>query len=603
MSEAIRVIVRVRPPTTESIAVEVEDSEVVVQRENGSFVGRFAAVVETDQEAVFDEVRPLVASVAAGFNACVLAYGQTGSGKTWSMFGDDALVPRAVKLVFEQLEEPEWQVEASFLQIYGERLSDLLTSDVVPLRIRENHTRELYVSGLSSYRCASADEVLALVARGLKSRVSRSTRMNDQSSRSHAVLKLVVETRRDKEVARSKLYLVDLAGSERVADLKSGEGFAEHVSINQSLSALGNVVAALAERTRKHVPYRDALLTRLLQDCLGGNSRTALVACIAPDAVFAEETMRTLRFAERASNVVASIKANKEIVDDCDAATLRRALKKANAEIDRLKLALEQRRPHQKLFEQAGLSDECDKLREANAKLVAENAKLRAQLLPPAVENDDVRSLQHLLEDLETSVGGPPVTTPTTTTEADDLLARCDALDEAALMRLLDTEQDAVGTALADDCAHLKRIRAERLELEAQLGDIVVEDVDPPRASHTLKPAPPKTPQRPVSQGGAPKLALFGDGRDVGARVEIFSYRFNRSYAGDIASYDPDRGMHCVHYESGERQWQELGAKQVTVLRPGNAPPARKRPSTSLSPSLSASLLPYVQSIRKRSIS
>ncbi|KAJ8600250.1 hypothetical protein CTAYLR_001999 [Chrysophaeum taylorii] len=688
MAEPIRVIVRVRPATNEEVGLEVEGEEIIVsfgREKEKTFIGRFAAVLDdASQGDLFEEVRPMVESVATGFNACVIAYGQTGSGKSWSMIGDisrdedEGVVPRAVRSLFSSLEGPEdeWQVHCSLLQIYGERLTDLLNAtSSEPLRIRETfqgQQRELYVSGQSSYRCGSADEVLSLVRRGLASRTSRATKVNENSSRSHAVLQLVVETRRETaddgcqkhELSRSKLYLVDLAGSERVADLYSSSSsssggtlphkdrqFAEHVSINQSLSALGNVVAALAEGAKKrpHVPYRDSLLTRLLQDTLGGNSRTAIVACVAPDATHADETTRTLRFAERAQNVVGSVHANRETIGDGDEAALRRALRKAYAEIDRLKVALADAEhsgaPHRVFVDQAKVADECCRLREANAKLVAENAALLEQLnknnkknnnnnnnnnkpvvdeevLLEEVNNADAaRAMQTLLDDLHNSL--PPGTTTTTTAPApqtpsrEDLRAKCEKIDKRSMFRLLDEEQDAVGTTLANECAELTRIRRERELLEAQLAelDAATSGAPTPRpataqpvsATHSVaseqskqawdestrslassgskrnlanRHKQPKTPNNKATRyssrqapnaplSAPPPKGLFGDGRDVGARVEVYSYRFNRSYPGEVILYDAHRKLHCVLYDTGERHWQDLEGKQVKVLAAG----------------------------------
>ncbi|EGB09943.1 hypothetical protein AURANDRAFT_24579, partial [Aureococcus anophagefferens] len=376
-SECIRVLIRVRPVLGDGGAAAVRvlgrsadgsGEELLVEcSKDKQFCGAFDSVLGPGvaQNEVYDGVADVVASVADGFNACVMAYGQTGAGKTHTMLGPprgadgaaapdaEGVLPRALRALFARLDElhPDagagsgdddggadakeassggYVVHCSFLQIYGEKLEDLLSAEDLPLKVRQaprlgkrrrGRAPELYVSGLSAFRVSGADEAVRLVDQGLLRRSVRGTRSNDASSRSHAVLQVSVESTDPRGVAtRAKLYLVDLAGSEKAAALDDGKGpakdpraaaaaksraFHEHVNINQSLSALGNVIAALAEgpRRRPHVPYRDSLLTRLLQDALGGNTRTAVVACVAPEAAHAEETVSTLKFADRARRV------------------------------------------------------------------------------------------------------------------------------------------------------------------------------------------------------------------------------------------------------------------------------------------------------------
>ena len=215
------------------------------------------------------------------------------------------------------------------------------------MRLASRVTDELYVSGLSSIVVDDAEAALKVVNRGLKGRRERSTKRNDASSRSHAVLRVDIEKTDELEVVKSRLYLVDLAGSERASALEEDDDgsptkmrnpsetqrFKEHVDINRSLSALGTWCRLSDGPTKRpHVPYRDSTLTRLLQDSLGGNTRTAIVACCAPESIYADESVSTLKFADRAQRVLARVYANRDVVPSASDATLATALKKAKDE-------------------------------------------------------------------------------------------------------------------------------------------------------------------------------------------------------------------------------------------------------------------------------
>ncbi|CAM9493011.1 unnamed protein product, partial [Discosporangium mesarthrocarpum] len=292
------------------------------------------------QEDVFSALIPSLKTVLEGYNACVLAYGQTGAGKTYTLLGpgggtglpDDhakwGVVPRAVQLLFNGLsaavqEDPtfSYSVTCSFLQIYNEDLADLLQSggQGASLQIREEAPSggrgRVYVNGLSSFRVGGAEDVLRYIAMGAANRRVRATQYNEVSSRSHTVMQLTVESESTGgseggggshvTYRQSKLSLVDLAGSEKMdtSTSISRVHFNELRCINRSLSALGNVISAVADRQRAHVPYRDSKLTRLLQDSLGGNTRTTVIACVAASGLQINETVSTLQFADRAKKV------------------------------------------------------------------------------------------------------------------------------------------------------------------------------------------------------------------------------------------------------------------------------------------------------------
>ena len=252
-----------------------------------------------------------ITDVLRGLNVTVLAYGQTGSGKTHTMMGnlesarDRGVIPRLAHLLFARLPAGS-KAKVTFVEIYKESLRDLLdVRNAQPVRIREVDATRVTITGAAEEACACADDVMELLRRGSAVRSVGSTRMNQDSSRSHSVLTVNVETldTASGAVLFSKLVLVDLAGSEAVKKtLASGERLEEAKSINQSLSALGNVIGALVDK-RGHVPYRDSKLTRLLQDSLGGTAKTTLIVNLSPALDNFLETQSTLRFGQRAMRI------------------------------------------------------------------------------------------------------------------------------------------------------------------------------------------------------------------------------------------------------------------------------------------------------------
>ncbi|KAF7664331.1 hypothetical protein LDENG_00180450 [Lucifuga dentata] len=259
-----------------------------------------------------------------GYNACIFAYGQTGSGKSYTMMGSveqPGLIPRLCSSLFNRIvrearEGESFTVEVSYMEIYNEKVRDLLDpkGSRHALRVREHKVLGPYVDGLSRLAVASCKDIESLMSEGNKSRTVAATNMNEESSRSHAVFNIILTyTLMDLQSGTSgekvsKLSLVDLAGSERAAKTgAAGERLKEGSNINKSLSTLGLVISALADQgsgKSKFVPYRDSVLTWLLKDSLGGNSRTAMVATISPAADNYDETLSTLRYADRAKNIV-----------------------------------------------------------------------------------------------------------------------------------------------------------------------------------------------------------------------------------------------------------------------------------------------------------
>ncbi|XP_067274304.1 kinesin-like protein KIF13B isoform X2 [Pseudorasbora parva] len=307
------------------------------------------------QDVVFQCLgESLLDSAFLGYNACIFAYGQTGSGKSYTMMGTSeqpGLTPRLCSSLFErtvqeQREGESFTVEVSYMEIYNEKVRDLLDpkGSRQALRVREHNVLGPYVDGLSRLAVASYKDIESLMSEGNKSRTVAATNMNEESSRSHAVFKIILtHTLRDLKTGTSgekvsKLSLVDLAGSERADKTGAGgERLKEGSNINRSLTTLGLVISALAEQgagknKSKFVPYRDSVLTWLLKDSLGGNSRTAMVATISPAADNYDETLSTLRYADRAKRIV-----NHAVVNEDPNARIIRELRE---EVEKLRSQL-----------------------------------------------------------------------------------------------------------------------------------------------------------------------------------------------------------------------------------------------------------------------
>ncbi|KAM6252097.1 chromosome-associated kinesin KIF4A isoform 3-T3 [Spheniscus humboldti] len=279
-----------------------------------------------EQEEVFNTaVAPLIRGIFKGYNATVLAYGQTGSGKTYSMGGtytanqehepSVGVIPRVIKLLFKEKEQrQDWEfiLRVSYLEIYNEDILDLLCPSrerSSQISIREDPKEGIKIVGLTERNVTCAQDTVSCLEQGNNSRTVASTAMNSQSSRSHAIFTICIDQKKknDKNSSfHSKLHLVDLAGSERQKKTKAeGDRLKEGININRGLLCLGNVISALGDENKKggFVPYRDSKLTRLLQDSLGGNSHTLMIACVSPADSNLEETLNTLRYADRARKI------------------------------------------------------------------------------------------------------------------------------------------------------------------------------------------------------------------------------------------------------------------------------------------------------------
>lgn len=291
------------------------NDQSVVTDQNDTFTYDKVFSMSAKQSEMFEFVgRPIIDDVLTGYNGTVLAYGQTGSGKSFSMMGLDlfnpetqGLIPRSIKQIFESLEntsnEVEYTLKCSMLEIYKEKLKDLcgFTGE---LKIKENKTKGIFVEGLSEIYVASEEEMLEVLATGERNRTVASTKMNSVSSRSHQLFILEVKQKLPNDSEKKGiLNLVDLAGSEKINQTGvTGNKLEEAKKINLSLSALGNVIKSLTKHS-EHIPYRDSKLTRLLQESLGGNYKTTLVICCSPHPRNYEDTISTLKFAQRAKSI------------------------------------------------------------------------------------------------------------------------------------------------------------------------------------------------------------------------------------------------------------------------------------------------------------
>ena len=299
--------------------------------------------MDSRQADVFEfSIRPTVDDILNGYNGTVFAYGQTGAGKSYSMMGniDDqdskGIIPRIVEQIFASiLASPsniEYTVRVSYMEIYMERIRDLLVPQNDNLPVHEEKNRGVYVKGLLEVYVSSVAEVYEVMRRGDASRKVSATNMNQESSRSHSIFVITV-TQKNVETGSMKsgqLFLVDLAGSEKVGKTgASGQTLEEAKKINKSLSALGMVINALTDGKSQHIPYRDSKLTRILQESLGGNSRTTLIINCSPSSYNDVETLGTLRFGMRAKTIKNKAKVNAEL----SPAELKAMLKKAQGQI------------------------------------------------------------------------------------------------------------------------------------------------------------------------------------------------------------------------------------------------------------------------------
>ncbi|CAA3007315.1 kinesin KIN-14Q [Olea europaea subsp. europaea] len=326
----IRVFCRCRPLNPEEIAAEAtmaidfsseKDGELIV-KSNGisKKIFKFDAVFspQADQADVFKDTAPFATSVLDGYNICIFAYGQTGTGKTFTMEGSHdnrGVNYRTLEELFHIVEDRKktfrYEISVSVLEVYNEQIRDLLISESQPgvtskrLEIKQVVEGGRHVPGIVEARVTNVNEVWEVLRTGSNGRAVGSTNANEHSSRSHCMHCVMVKGENiiNGECTRSKLWLVDLAGSERIAKTEvQGERLKETQNINRSLSALGDVISALATKS-PHIPFRNSKLTHLLQDSLGGDSKTLMFVQISPNENDLTETLCSLNFASRVRGI------------------------------------------------------------------------------------------------------------------------------------------------------------------------------------------------------------------------------------------------------------------------------------------------------------
>ena len=338
------------PPSSDPANAKTQSRKIIEEKEF-TFDNSFWSHSTSDehyatQEIVYNNVgEEFLDHNFEGYHTCIFAYGQTGSGKSYTMMGTQeapGLIPRTCEDLFQRIESNQsanvsYSVRVSYFEVYNEHVRDLFQPKTDPpqyLKIRESPTEGPYVKDLTELQVHNYGEILKYMRMGDSSRTTASTKMNDTSSRSHAVFTIMLKQihhdyRTDETTERlARIRLVDLAGSERAkATEATGQRLREGGNINKSLTTLGRVIAALADprharmhngnrKTRDIVPYRDSILTWLLKDSLGGNSKTAMIACIAPSDY--DETLSTLRYADQAKNIRTKAVVNQDHVSSAE---------------------------------------------------------------------------------------------------------------------------------------------------------------------------------------------------------------------------------------------------------------------------------------------
>lgn len=419
-NQNIQVFVRCRPanPHEKKLVVEVhtERKEVKVHERNASNEVKnfyFDRVFDPDclQVDVYRAVvKPLIDQVLLGFNCTVFAYGQTGTGKTYTMEGERSnnelsweedptcgIIPRALSQLFDTLgaQDNEFTVRVSFLELYNEDTYDLLSAldDTTKLKIYDDSNKKgsVIIGGLEEIIVRSKSEIYDILKRGSAKRQTAATLMNACSSRSHTIFSVTVHIKEgsmegEELLKIGKLNLVDLAGSENIGRSGAQDKRAREAgNINQSLLTLGRVITALVEK-RPHVPYRESKLTRLLQDSLGGKTKTSIIATISPAVADAEDTLSTLDYASRAKKITNKPEMNQKL-------TKKAMLKEYTQEIERLRRDLQASR------EKSGVYLDEENYKEMCAQLSSVNAAVHEKEDRLAIMQNEVEKVRLLFEE------------------------------------------------------------------------------------------------------------------------------------------------------------------------------------------------------------
>ncbi|KAK6165576.1 hypothetical protein SNE40_022480 [Patella caerulea] len=401
------------------------------------------------QEHVYTvAAKPIVADVLGGYNGTIFAYGQTSSGKTHTMEGVlqneymAGIIPRIVNDIFNYIygmdENLEFHIKVSYFEIYMDKIRDLLDITKTNLAVHEDKNRVPFVKGCTERFVSSPEEVMETIDDGKANRHVAVTNMNEHSSRSHSVFLIHVkqENIETEKKLHGKLYLVDLAGSEKVSKTGAeGAVLDEAKNINKSLSALGNVISALADGNKSHVPYRDSKLTRILQESLGGNARTTMIICCSPASYNESETKSTLLFGQRAKTIKNVVSVNEELTAD------------------------EWKKKYEKEKEKNG------KLRGVIQKLQEELAQWRSGVTVPVDEQIDAKTATAV--ELDTPVNSAPPSLQASVTNLTDDERRQIEEEKMKLYQQLDDKDEEINNQ-AQLIEKLKEQMVEQEELISQ---------------------------------------------------------------------------------------------------------------------------------------
>ncbi|XP_059170672.1 uncharacterized protein LOC131952148 [Physella acuta] len=339
--DSLKVAVRVRPLLSGEKSLGLKgrwictNSSITLDQSSTCYVFDRVFDEQISSSTVYNELAlDIVKQAMEGFNGTIFTYGQSGSGKTYTL---DALRTFAIKTIYEYIENcptREFLLRVSYVELYNERFYDLLADNAI-LLLREDLDRNVFLEGLKEEIITSQSHVAQVLAKGNERRHIAETKLNNSSSRSHCIFRMVIESRERKDAENSSVYvshlnLVDLAGSEKAGE-NSGDRFREGCGINKSLSTLALVIRKLSEEDSAFINYRDSKLTRILQNALGGNSKTAILCTVSPTSV--EETHSTLRFGLNAKKVKNKPEQNEVLTD-------RALLKKSQQEIEKLKAVI-----------------------------------------------------------------------------------------------------------------------------------------------------------------------------------------------------------------------------------------------------------------------
>lgn len=448
----VRVVTRFRPFNKQEATSKSKGKNVqpmTVRGDKGSVIcplanGRplkfhFDQVLENDstQDEAFEKIAlPTIRDVKEGFNGTLFAYGQTGSGKTFTMLGPEnatdpelmGLIPRSIDYILEGLQNDdnliEFEVKCCFVEVYQEKVHDLLNSDDdIKIKIRMNKKGETILEGVTYHYISGIEDALKYIDEGSRRRTKAATLANESSSRSHACMMIVVsQTKRDGTALKGTLNFADLAGSERVQKTGAkGNTLKEAQAINQSLTALGNVISALS-KNNAHIPFRDSVLTQILKDALSGNSKTTVIICATEHPFNRDETISTLRFGQRAKLVKTNANKNTKVIS----AETRRLIEHFETQIADLKKELEEKSLNTEIIAEleqtkANLAASEDEV----AELTSANADLGTQLLHmQEAYNDKMSEVSDLNRQLQ---------------EVDDI--RDKLLEETFKLRLMQKEK------------------------------------------------------------------------------------------------------------------------------------------------------------------